>query len=149
MALATINIVGGICADPELNHTGAGKPVLNLRVATSERRKDDAGNWVDGDRAFYDVPLWDQDALTGADFYGKGDQVIVSGVLFMREYETSAGEKRVSPTVKWAKVAKQAPRQAQQSNYGGAPAQAWGGPAPVAGAPANDPWGPSNEPSPF
>lgn len=138
MALPQITIVGGITADPELRHTGAGKAVLGMRVGASERRKNpQTQEWEDGDKVYLNVSLWEDDALAGADHYRKGDQVLVTGQLFQRDYEKSDGSKGQSIEVKFAKVAKQAPR---QNSGQSTPAQSGGWPA-AQPAPAADPWG--------
>ena len=48
MPLPTIVIVGNLTQDPELRFTTTGKAVASLRVACSERKKDPAGQWIDG-----------------------------------------------------------------------------------------------------
>lgn len=139
MALPQISIVGGITADPELRHTNAGKAVLGMRVGASERRKNpQTQEWEDGDKVYLNVSLWEDEALAAADFYGRGDQVVVTGQLFQRDYEKSDGSKGQSLEVKFAKVAKLPPRQSQgqvsQPRQSAAP---W--PSPQSTAP--DPWG--------
>jgi hypothetical protein len=39
MSFAKISIIGNLGADPELKYTADGKPRLEMRVATNERRK--------------------------------------------------------------------------------------------------------------
>jgi single-strand DNA-binding protein len=125
--LPTITINGRAVNDPELRFTQSGAAVANFRVAASESKKNDRGEWEDGDKLFVNVSVWKDDAEAIAEHIRKGDKVVVSGRLFQREYETNAGEKRTSIEVKFATVAKviDAPR-AQRTSQ---PQQ-----------PANDPW---------
>lgn len=142
MALPTITVVGGLTADPELRFTSAGKAVLGMRVGASERRKNQAGEWEDGDRVYLNVSLWEAEAEAAAEHFQRGDQVIVTGQLYQRDYETRDGSKGQSMEVKFAKVAKLPPRQSSSQS---APQQggAWGAPSPQ---PA-DPWGAPANPS--
>ena len=60
--LPTITIDGRAVNDPELRFTGSGKAVANFRIAASENKKNDAGQWEDGDRLFVNVAVWGDDA---------------------------------------------------------------------------------------
>lgn len=130
--LPTITIEGRIVADPDLRFTPSGQAVANLRVAASESKKDEAGNWIDGDKLFVNVAVWKEAGEAVAEHCRKGDKVTVTGRLYGREYETSAGEKRTSIEVKFATVAKvvEGERRSPQTAQRQAPS-----------APAADPWG--------
>lgn len=127
--LPQITIEGRAVNEPELRFTQSGQAVANFRVAASESKKNDRGEWEDGDKLFVNVAVWKEAGEAVAEHVRKGDKVTVTGRLYQREYETSAGEKRTSIEVKFATVAKvvEAPRgerqQAQQR------------------PPADDPWG--------
>ena len=47
MTVNKVLLIGNLGADPELRSTGSGNAVCNLRLATTERRKDREGNWTD------------------------------------------------------------------------------------------------------
>jgi single-strand DNA-binding protein len=125
--LPSITIDGRLVTDPELRFTQGGKAVCSMRVAASDSKKDDAGNWETTEQIFIGVSLWENEAEAAAEALRKGDQVLVSGRIYQREYEASNGEKRTSLEVKFPTVAKKvsAPRVQRAS----APAAA-----------ANDPW---------
>ena len=138
MPLPTITMTGGLTADPELRFTNAGKAVLGMRVGASERKKNpQTQEWEDGDRVYLNVSLWEHEAEAAAEHFRKGDQVIVTGQLFQRDYETRDGNKGQSMEVKFAKVAKLPPRQSQQQ---AAPQQSGGWGAPPAPTVVADPW---------
>lgn len=142
--LPFISINGRLTEDPTLKFTGSGKAVANLRVAASENKKDDAGNWQDGDRVFINVTLWEAEAETAAEHFVKGDRVLVAGRIYQREYEKSDGGKGYSLEVKFPTVAKVPRAERQQQQQSGS----WGAPS----APANDPWASapsSNSEAPF
>ena len=125
--LPQIAIDGRLVADPELRFTAGGKAVCSIRVAASDSKKTDAGNWETTEQIFIGVSLWEAEGEAAAESLQKGDQVLVTGRIYQREYEASNGEKRTSLEVKFPTVAKKvsAPRVARTS---------------TPSAPANDPW---------
>lgn len=142
--LPQITIDGRLVADPELKFTGAGKAVANMRVAASDSKKDDTGNWQTTEQIFINVTLWEAEAEASVEHFTKGDRVLVSGRIYQREYEKSDGSKGYALEVKFPTVAKipavqRAERQAPQRQWGQQPA-----------ATQNDPWAsaPSTE-APF
>lgn len=127
--LPTITIDGRLVADPELRFTAAGKAVCSFRVAASDSKKDERGEWQTLEQVFIGVSLWEAEGETVAELLRKGDRVLVTGRLFEREYEKSDGTKGRSLEVKFPTVAKvpSAPRAERQQ--------------PAQRPPANDPWG--------
>ena len=125
--LPSITIDGRLVADPELRFTQGGKAVCSMRVAASDSKKDDNGNWSTTEQIFIGVSLWEAEGEAAAEAFRKGDQVLVTGRIYNREYEASNGEKRSSLELKFPTVAKKvsAPRVERSA-------------APS--APANDPW---------
>ncbi|HEX3828201.1 MAG TPA: single-stranded DNA-binding protein [Sporichthyaceae bacterium] len=89
-----LTIAGNLGDDPELRHTPNGKANVRMRVAVTERRRDDGGEWVDGDTSWYTVIAWDTLAENATQTLSKGARVIVHGRLAERSYETKDGEKR-------------------------------------------------------
>lgn len=94
MPLPTITLSGNLTADPELKFTANGKAFVSLRVACNAAKKDEAGNWVDGDTAYMSITSW-RDAEEIARLH-KGTRVAVQGVLKQRDYQTREGEKRTA-----------------------------------------------------
>ena len=93
MPLPQLTLVGNLTADPELRYTQSGKPVTTLRIAANERRKNEAGEWVDGDTTYLDAVTW-RNAEAIASALHKGQRVMITGTLKQRSYETATGEKR-------------------------------------------------------
>lgn len=105
MSLPTVTLTGNLTADPNLRFTPAGKPVVNFRVAASDRRKNQTtGEWEDGDACFLDVVAWNN-AEAIADALHKGTTVMLTGTLVQRSYETKEGEKRTTNELKADQVA--------------------------------------------
>lgn len=105
MPLPAITLTGNLTADPELRFTPSGKPLAKLTIACNDRRKNEAGDWVDGDTTFLDVTSW-RNAEGIAEQLKKGDAVVVTGQLKSRTYETKEGDKRRAFEVDAANVAK-------------------------------------------
>lgn len=94
MALPTITLQGNLTADVELRFTKNGKEFVTFRVACNDRRKNDAGEWVDGDTTFMTVTSWRNTQSISK--LMKGSSVIVTGTLRQRDYETPQGERRTT-----------------------------------------------------
>lgn len=104
MPLPQVTLTGNLTADPELRYTQSGKGVVNLRVASSERKKTEAGEWVDGDTTFLNVTSWNN-AEAIANQLKKGNRVTITGVLKQRDYETKTGERQTAYEVNADSVA--------------------------------------------
>lgn len=140
MSLPTITATGNLAADPDLKFTQSGKPALNFRIGCNENKRDEAGQWQTVSTTWLGVTLWGDDAERYADLLHKGDQVMVTGQLTVREYDRTEGTKGTAVEVKFARVGvistKSAaqPQQTAQSNpWGGQPApqggSSWDAPA--------------------
>lgn len=93
----TITVVGNLTADPELRYTQSGLPVANLTIASTPRTFDKSTNeWKDAEPLFIRGSVWRKYAEHVAASLHKGAQVIATGRLVQRSYETKEGEKRSS-----------------------------------------------------
>ena len=88
------HIEGNLVATPELRYTPSGVAVTTLTVANSDRRRNDAGEWVDTDPSYFDVVVWERLAEASAQSFSKGDRVCIDGRLNQRSWETDAGDRR-------------------------------------------------------
>ena len=111
MAMTAVTIVGNITRDPDLKFTGSGLAMCTFGLAVNNRKKDESGQWVDGDPSFYDVVCWRQLAENVTESLPKGTTVIVVGKLRQRSWEADDGSKRskvevqadhVGPALNWA-----------------------------------------------
>lgn len=83
-----ITIVGNIAGDPRHTHTPSGIPITMFRVASSPRRFDrTAEKWVDGETNWYSVSAFRALALNAAASLQRGERVIVSGRLRIRNWD--------------------------------------------------------------
>ncbi|MFD5225625.1 single-stranded DNA-binding protein [Microbacterium sp. NPDC058342] len=86
----TVTIAGNIGNDPVKNETRGGKPVINFRVATSSGYFDQrTGAWVEGNTNWYAVSAFGYLAEHAKASLRRGDPVIVSGRLRVKEWEAN------------------------------------------------------------
>lgn len=144
-----ITVIGNLTDDPELKFTPSGAAVANFTVASTPRTFDKQTNeWKDGDALFLRCAAWRQLAENVAESLQKGQRVIVTGALRVRQYERQDGTKgtsvemnvdEVGPSLRFAtaKVTK-----ATRSSSGGGGGD-WNQAAPAgnAGGAAADVWG--------
>jgi single-strand DNA-binding protein len=95
MSFAKISIIGNLGADPELKYTADGKPRLEMRVATNERRKSAGGEWEDK-TTWYRVIMFGERSVKLAEWLRKGRKVYAEGRLQVDLYDSKEGEKRVA-----------------------------------------------------
>ena len=89
--------VGNLVEDPILRFPPSGAALASVRVAVNDRYRDSAtGEWWDTDPTFLTVTAWRGLAENLAESLRRGDQVVVTGRLRQRQYETEAGEKRTA-----------------------------------------------------
>ncbi|MCU7822489.1 single-stranded DNA-binding protein [Kitasatospora sp. DSM 101779] len=82
-----VTIVGNVASTVTYAQTPAGVPVANFRMATTERRFDrGTGDWIDGETTWVTVVAWRWLATNLVSSVNKGDPVVVSGRLRVREW---------------------------------------------------------------
>ncbi|MGI9084681.1 MAG: single-stranded DNA-binding protein [Aeromicrobium sp.] len=92
-----ITVVGNLTDDPELKFTPSGAAVANFTVASTPRTFDKQTNeWKDGDALFLRCAAWRQLAENVAESLQKGQRVIVTGNLKIRNFERQDGSKGTS-----------------------------------------------------
>ncbi len=141
-----ITLVGNLTNDPELKFTPSGAAVANFTVASTPRTFDRQTNeWKDGDALFIRCDAWRQLAENVASSLQKGQRVIVTGALKIRNYERQDGSKgtsvemtvdEIGPSLRFATA--QVTRASRGDGGGGGGNQAanpWGGGGGNAAAP--------------
>jgi single-strand DNA-binding protein len=84
----TITITGNLAGDPELKHTAGGLAIASFRVGSGQRRFDRASKtWVDGDTNWYAVSAFRGLAEHAHASLRRGDRVVVSGRLRIRNWD--------------------------------------------------------------
>ena len=80
-------------AEPELRYTSSGRAACSLPLVFSKRKKNPQGVWEDAGSMFVRGTAWEQLGEHCAESLQKGDEVIVTGELSVREYEKNDGSK--------------------------------------------------------
>ena len=81
-------LVGNATRDAELRHTGSGKAVSGIRLATNRAVKGQE------ETQFHTIVCWDKLAETTAKFVKKGDPLYVEGRLQYRIFQDEEGKER-------------------------------------------------------
>ena len=152
-----ITLVGNLTQDPELKFTPSGAAVANFTVASTPRTFDRQTNeWKDGEALFIRCDAWRQLAENVAASLQKGQRVIVTGALKVRNYERQDGSKgtsvemtvdEIGPSLRFATASVTRASSGGGGGgggQGGGGANPWGGgggAAPAQTAPSNDAWG--------
>lgn len=86
----TITLTGLVATTPRYLTTSEGLAICSFRLASSQRRFDRAtSRWVDSDTNWYTVSAFRVLAENCADSITKGDRVIVTGRLRIRDWENT------------------------------------------------------------
>lgn len=88
----TITVRGYVATEVRSTTAESGLAIAGFRMCTTERRYDrEAGSWVDGQTNWYSVSLFRQLATNSAFSIHKGDRVIVTGRLKVRQWALDDG----------------------------------------------------------
>lgn len=83
-----ITLTGLVATPPRHIVTSEGLPITSFRLASTQRRFDRSKErWIDGDTNWYTITAFRQLAINSASL-GKGDRVVLTGRLRIREWES-------------------------------------------------------------
>jgi len=93
-------LVGNLGADPEVRRTQDGRPIVNLRVATSETWRDKASGERKEKTEWHRVVIFSEGLAKVAEQYlKKGAKVYLEGALQTRKWQDKDGQDRYSTEV--------------------------------------------------
>lgn len=93
-------LIGNLGADPEVRHTQDGRPVVNLRLATSESWRDKATGERRERTEWHRVVIFNENFCRVAEQYlKKGSKVYLEGQLQTRKYTDQAGVEKFSTEI--------------------------------------------------
>ena len=84
--LNKVLLIGNLGRDPELSYTPSGLAVARFSLATSERRKNQEGEWADATEWHRVVMFGKQDEIAGQ-YLSKGQTVYLEGRITYGSYE--------------------------------------------------------------
>ncbi|HEX7533006.1 MAG TPA: single-stranded DNA-binding protein [Methyloceanibacter sp.] len=93
-------LVGNLGADPEVRQTQDGRPIVNLRVATSDSWRDKATGERREKTEWHRVVIFNEGLCRVAEQYlKKGSKVYLEGQLQTRKWQDQSGQDRYSTEV--------------------------------------------------
>jgi len=99
-SLNKVQLIGNLCADPEIRHTNDGRPICNMRMATSEHWRDKATGERKEKAEFHTVVIFSEGLCKVVEQYlRKGSKIYVEGQLQTRKWTDKDGNDRYSTEV--------------------------------------------------
>jgi single-strand DNA-binding protein len=92
-------LIGNLGADPDVRYSASQKPVVNLRLATSEGWRDRESGEMQERTEWHRVVLFGRLAEVGEKYLRKGSKVYVEGRLQTRKWQTQEGQDRYSTEI--------------------------------------------------
>jgi single-strand DNA-binding protein len=93
-------IIGNMCADPEIRRTQDGRPIANLRIATSDSWRDKTTGERKERTEYHRVVIFNEGLCRVAENYlKKGAKVYIEGQLQTRKWTNQQGQDQYSTEV--------------------------------------------------
>ena len=93
-------LVGNLGADPEVRRTQDGRPIVHLRVATSDTWRDKATGERKERTEWHRVVIFSEGLAKVAEQYlKKGAKVYIEGALQTRKYQDQSGQEKYSTEI--------------------------------------------------
>jgi single-strand DNA-binding protein len=87
-------LLGNVGKDPEIRATGSGMMVANFSLATTDRSKDQTGNWTDRTE-WHNLVAFQRTAEIVRDYVKKGSKLYIEGKIQTRSWDDkNSGEKK-------------------------------------------------------
>lgn len=90
-------LLGNVGKDPEIRSTGGGTMVANFGLATTDRTKDQQGNWQDRTE-WHNVVAYGRTAEIIRDYVKKGHKLFIEGRITTRNWDDKESGKKVYRT---------------------------------------------------
>lgn len=93
-------LIGNLGADPEIRHTQDGRPIANLRIATSDSWRDKATGERRERTEWHRIVIFNEGLAKIAEQYlRKGSKVYLEGSLQTRKWEDQSGQERYTTEI--------------------------------------------------
>ena len=96
--LNKVLLIGNLGADPEIKYAPSGTAIANLRIATTESRKNNEGDWEDKTE-WHRVVFFGRQAEVCKDYLSKGSKIYLEGRLQTRSWDDQNGQKHYATEV--------------------------------------------------
>lgn len=99
--LNRVQLIGHVGQDPEIRHTGEGKPVATISLATSERWNDRETREKRERTEWHRVVVWPEGLVNEVvkKYVRKGSKIYVEGTLRTRKWVDQQGQDRFSTEI--------------------------------------------------
>jgi len=94
MSEISVTVSGNVATEPKHVVGSTGKPRTTFRLASTERKRQPDGSWDDGATSYVNVTCFDTLAMNAAACVLKGQPVVVTGVLTVRDWEAEGRKGR-------------------------------------------------------
>ena len=99
-SLNKVQLIGNLGKDPEIRHTQDGRPIGNLRIATTESWRDKNTGERKEKTEWHSVVMFSEGLCRIAEQYlKKGSKVYIEGALQTRKWQDQSGNDRYSTEV--------------------------------------------------
>jgi single-strand DNA-binding protein len=98
MGVNKVFLLGNLGKDPELRYTTAQNPICTFSVATTERRKDQNGQWNDHTE-WHNVVTFGKTAENCSQYLKKGRQAFIEGKIQTRKWQDKEGKDRYTTEI--------------------------------------------------
>lgn len=88
-----VTLVGNVGKDPEIKFAANGNAIANFSLATTDRTKDQGGNWVDRTE-WHSLVAFQRTAEIVRDYVKKGAKLYIEGKIQTRSWDDKEGQKR-------------------------------------------------------
>jgi single-strand DNA-binding protein len=94
---ATVTLAGYVATEPSYRTINDTTPIVSMRVAWNSRYIDrETGEWRDGKTSFANVNCWRKLANNVASSLRKGQAVVLTGRLQVRDFDDKEGRRRIA-----------------------------------------------------
>jgi single-strand DNA-binding protein len=99
-SLNKVQLIGNVGADPEIRRTQDGRPIANLRLATSETWRDKESGEKREKTEWHTVVCFNEGLCKVIEQYvSKGDKIYIEGQLQTRKWQDQEGKDRYSTEI--------------------------------------------------
>jgi single-strand DNA-binding protein len=98
MGVNKVILLGRLGKDPEVRYTSQQFPICNFSLATSERRKDQSGEWKDATE-WHNIVVLGKSAENCHKYIKKGSEVYIEGKIQTRKWQDKEGKDRYTTEI--------------------------------------------------
>lgn len=99
-SLNRCTLIGNVGADPQIKRTASGKPVANIRLATSDQWTDKQSGEVKERTDWHSVVIWNEGLCNVVEKYvRKGSKIFIEGALQTRKWTDQAGVEKYTTEI--------------------------------------------------